>query len=101
MKLLAVFSMCLLTTACIKSDDSDRSDHSDRYSYSSCRITYSEAIRDSDRVRDLDQCWDGADYRYEDQALDWCGLEVNDYMNDRYTFGHTVEYRVSTRNCPR
>lgn len=97
--LIAGAAACLLTTGCIDINDSDHSDSYESSTYSSCRITFSDAAYSEDRWSDLNQCWDGVNYRSESRALDWCGTMVNDYMNHRYTFGHTVEYRVSVSHC--
>lgn len=92
-------TVCLLMAGCIEISDSDRHDSYESTTYSSCRITYSDAVYSADRSSDLRQCWDGVDYLSESRALDWCGAMVNNYMNHRYTFGHTVEYRVSRSRC--
>lgn len=98
-KVMALVSMCFLATGCFESDESNHSHDRWKSTYSSCQITYSDAVYSKDRSTDLRQCWDGVDYRSESRALDWCGNMVNDYMTRRYTFGHTVEYRVSASYC--
>lgn len=78
----------------------ENSDGSDATTYSSCSITDSEAVFAGDRATDVSQCWDGVNYEEKSLAQDWCEQKVNNYMASQYTFGHSVEYRVASTNCP-
>lgn len=78
----------------------ENSDGSDATTYSSCSITDSEAVFSGDRATDVSQCWDGVDYEEKSLAQDWCEQKVNNYIASQYTFGHSVQYRVASTNCP-
>jgi len=94
-KILMSVSVLLLCSACTPSN----SDGSDATTYSSCSITESSALFAADRASDVSQCWDGKNYEERSLALDWCSTEVNSYMS-RYTLGHSIEYQVTSTNCP-
>ena len=94
-KLTAVLVCSLAVAAC-----GGNSDGSDATTYSSCTITQSQALLASDRAADVNQCWDGVDYEEKSLALNWCKDKVSTYIGNRYVFGHTVEYQVSSTNCP-
>lgn len=71
--------------------------------YKSCKIINSGAIFDEDVAHDLKQCWnpkEGVSYTSKYDALQWCAREVNQYMSDRYIFGHSITYAVETTPCP-
>ena len=76
-------------------------DPSDVSTYKSCKITKSEAIFAADRANDVAQCWDGVSYKDKSDAMNWCAGRVNSYMDVRYLFGHTVEYQISSKSCPK
>jgi hypothetical protein len=93
-KLGSILICSLFVASCV-----ENSDGSDATTYSSCSITSSGATFASDRARDVSQCWDGVDYEEKSLALSWCGEKVNTYMG-RYIFGHSIQYVVSSTNCP-
>jgi len=78
----------------------ENSDGSNPLTYSSCSIIDSAALLASDRAMDVSQCWDGVNYKEKSLALNWCAAKVAEYMGQRYLVGHTVEYQVSSTNCP-
>ena len=77
-------------------------DGSDKSTYSSCKIVSSEALFSSDRVNDLSQCWnaEGDGYSSKGDALQWCERTVNEYMDNRYIFGHSVTFAIESTYCP-
>lgn len=96
--LIRIVSAACIVLSCA-SCAPENSDGSDATTYSSCSITKSSAIFASDRAHDVSQCWDGVNYEEKSLASDWCGKKVNSYMG-RYTFGHSIQYKVSSTNCP-
>lgn len=78
----------------------ENSDGSDATTYSSCTITQSDAVLAADRAKDLNQCWDGVNYEEQSLALNWCKDKVSAYIGSEYVFGHSVEYKVTSTNCP-
>jgi len=96
--LIVYLFLCILLPVLSCSDEND--DGSKKNTYSSCKIIESEALLASDRSNDLKQCWDGVDYEGKGDALAWCERMVNDYMSDRYIFGHSIKYAVESTYCP-
>jgi len=95
--------MVLLIAVLLAACDGENSDGSSKSTYSSCKITKSQALFSDDRSRDLKQCWtaSGKGYSSQGDALAWCAGLVNDYMDDHYLFGHTIEYAVESTYCPK
>jgi len=96
MKRLISISLVFFLVSC----GGTNSDGSSKSTYSSCSITSSEALLASDRAKDVSQCWDGVDYEEKSLALDWCAKKVTAYIGSEYILGHTVQYQVSSTNCP-
>lgn len=102
MRALLILGAILTLSACGGSDSvNTNTDGSSKTTYSSCKITSSEALFAEDRSNDLTQCWNATGNGYESQgdAMQWCNREVNAYIAEQYTFGHTVAYAVESTNC--
>jgi len=80
-------------------DDSDSGSEPDAWAYRSCSIKTSDALFESDRIVDESQCWNGGTEQDQNLAMDWCRQKVTQYIDDRYFFGHSVTYSVSTAEC--
>jgi len=96
---IALFLLCSSILASCGGDTN--SDGSNKLTYSSCSITESNALLASDRASDIQQCWDGVDIKEKSLALDWCQKKVATYIGNKYVFGHSVTFKVSSTNCPK
>lgn len=104
MRKILFLGAIFLLSACGGSDGGgplSNNDGSSKLTYSSCKIISSKAIFSEDRNNDLNQCWNAAGNGYESRgdALQWCERQVNDYIANRYIFGHTVSYALESTNC--
>ena len=97
MKEIIIIGVLIFILGC--GEESKNSDGSNKTTYTSCSITESKAILATDRAKDVSQCWGGVNYKEESLAMDWCKKHVNSYMG-RYVFGHDVEFKVASTNCP-
>ena len=95
-KIIFILAISLSLISC----SPENSDGSDATTYSSCSITDSSALLASDRAVDVSQCWDGVNYEEQSLAQSWCAELVSSYIAERYVFGHAVEYRLASTNCP-
>ena len=97
MKKILILSAFIFLTAC---SDSNK-DGSSKSSYSSCKIISSEALYAKDRDNDLKQCWnaEGAGFASQGDTLQWCERQVNSYVANQHTFGHSVKYAIESTYC--
>lgn len=89
-KKAAVIFACIVCSGCpIDSDEEE--------TYA-CDITSSSALFASDRKIDIDQCWNTKQESLS-EANKWCQSRVTSYIDDRYVFGHDVQYIVRKGKC--